>query len=714
MGQTKLRAAVGLGAALAALAAGACRSEPTERTPMPTPPHSVVSPPAPPLRGHARDLDGRPLAGAVIRAEPRAPFEDCPDARVAVETTAGPDGAYAFAGLAPGDWAITCSIDGAVRAPAGRVETPAVSTFDIALPEGPFVTGTLVDDATGAPVAGARVRLFELGEDLVAEPTTDANGRFSANFHRDDVWVTRFRLSATGYAKVPICVSPEREDGIGEGERVEFPLRARRGVTLRGPVTGPSGPVAGARVFVWHMAAYSDLDVRTLTTDAAGRYEAANLLDGEAAVFVSAPGLAEAAAHRLEYVGADREDSRFLWGSPEECRVAVGESGEATHDVTLVAVEPWPTFTVEGRVLGEDGAPIEGATVRCVHEIDDRHATTGADGSFKLPGVLTDGENAQIVAEHPGHEGFAPPVNGPAGGVTSGVEIRLPRLPRLHGRVASPGGAPIAGARVIVVASDTPGVCAFGIGPGGPSFTAYETRTGADGSYSLAYQRRGVLRVRAEAAGLPPSDVVLGEDHSGKEVVIDVAMAPRPTFTGRVVRKGTSEGAGGVAVAVVPEPWPEGSWVTNEALRSAVVRAVTSADGSFRIADMLPGRWMLLVGGGDWTSVTAAADASRAGPLVVEVEPALALGGALAFADGRPAAGVKVTLWPKPPEDCVGTDAIGSYRVTGLDGRFLVRGLPAGRYWLTARLGSPEIEELTAGPLDAGRRDLALRCVPSR
>jgi hypothetical protein len=162
-------------------------------------------------------------------------------------------------------------------------------------------------------------------------------------------------------------------------------------------------------------------------------------------------------------------------------------------------------------------------------------------------------------------------------------------------------------------------------------------------------------------------------------------------------------------VAIVPERWDEGRWLTNDAIRSAVVRAVSEPDGTFRVADFPSGRWMLLVGGGTWTAATAAADTSSAAPLVVEVEPALSLGGTIAFADGTPASRVEVTLWPKPPDDCVGTDAVAPDRFTGDDGCFVVRGLGAARYWLTARRGAPEIERLTAGPFDAGDRAILLQ-----
>jgi len=692
----------------AAIALAACRGE---RAPRPTA-RTVMATKSPALRGIARDLDGRLLVGATIRAEPVAPFEGCPDARVAAETTVASDGTYAFPNLYPGDWALSCSIDGALHAPAGIIESPAVAEFDVHLPVGPLVEGTVVDDATGAPVAGATVRIVDLSHSVAGAPTTDARGRFSASLHRDDVSLWEFLLDAGGYACDPVGADSGRDVAACEGARIDVALRARRGGTLRGVVVGPDGPVAGATVTAWPFGVHTDTIPLRRTTDAAGRYEFANLEEGEAAVFVRASLLTQKETRSLDYLRADAPDSLFAWHCPDECRARIAANGETRHDVTLEPLSIRRACSVEGRVLTEDGAPIAGATVRWPYGDDPIKTTSAADGSFRLGIVPFEDGVVQLVADAVGFEGFAPCAPVSVAGVASDVEIRLSRLPRVRGRVAFADGRPAAGATVVVVASFV-GACDNALGgPSGPRFTSYVTRAGEDGTYEIAYRRRGALRVRAEVAGLPPADFERAADEGDADVVADLTTAARRALVGRAVRRGTSDGAGGVPVAVVPQRWDDETWPTNDAIRSAVVRAVTRADGSFRIAECPAGRWMLLVGGGAWTSETVAADASSATPPVVEVESALSLRGTVRFADGRPVLAARVEVWPKDPDACVGTDSIGSRLSTDVDGAFVARGLGAAQIWVTARIDEPEILIATAGPIDPGTRAVELRLAP--
>jgi len=63
------------------------------------------APPAGVIEGMARDALERPLAGAALRLE-------APDGRVAARSTAGPDGRYRFAGVAPGVYSVVAEREG--------------------------------------------------------------------------------------------------------------------------------------------------------------------------------------------------------------------------------------------------------------------------------------------------------------------------------------------------------------------------------------------------------------------------------------------------------------------------------------------------------------------------------------------------------------------------------------------------------------------------
>src|SRR5215468_4009656 len=162
------------------------------RTSDPPATHAVTQPQAPAARDHRPEAaapvaaaaltvtvsdDAGPLADAVVRFAPR-------DGEIVVVTT-GRDGAARADRLAPGTWRISASATGHAPAalPAHELAAAADDRLAIKLaPGGRTLTGT-VSDATGGPIAGARIdaaRLSSFAEagDAVATATTGADGKY--------------------------------------------------------------------------------------------------------------------------------------------------------------------------------------------------------------------------------------------------------------------------------------------------------------------------------------------------------------------------------------------------------------------------------------------------------------------------------------------------------------------------------------------------------
>ena len=237
-------------------------------------------------------------------------------------------------------------------APDAAVE---VRPYDRRLPDGDVDATVVVDAATGAPVAGARVALYEEDIDagaraydvVVAEQTTDAHGVASPEVPAGVVpghWV----VVAPGYA-------PRHAFG-----RLLPRVRLERGIRIAVRVLDPDDrPVAGARLEAYpadgcpHAPTFA-----TYVADADGR-----------AVLEDAP----SEGYNLWITAAGFVTARSGVN---------GLSGTAAEVVVLDRGE-----TRRGRLRAPDGAPLANVVVRATGFPRGPVTWTGADGRFELPGV---------------------------------------------------------------------------------------------------------------------------------------------------------------------------------------------------------------------------------------------------------------------------------------------------------------------------------------
>lgn len=297
--------------------------------------------------------EGGPVANAIVRCAPV-------DGDVVVLTTAS-DGGTSI-DLAPGQWSIAASADG---------HEPAAATLDVIAARddrvrlvlatgGRTLTG-IVTDATGGPIAGARIdaarlRLHTQPERAVAVAFSDPAGRyqltlgggaiFVAASHREYAAQTRYiDLGANG-ASADFALVP---GGVIEGI-------VRDSQTMR--------PVAGAAVRAKRDSSALELAEASecvVKTDDAGRFRFAGLRPASYDLFA-------------------REGAR---SSRAPVGVGLGVAEQQADVVVLIGA----AATLRGKVVDETGAPASSVTVRASVGRDSDAAISDAAGAFVFEGL---------------------------------------------------------------------------------------------------------------------------------------------------------------------------------------------------------------------------------------------------------------------------------------------------------------------------------------
>ncbi|MFL6197864.1 MAG: carboxypeptidase regulatory-like domain-containing protein [Thermoanaerobaculia bacterium] len=407
-----------------------------------------------------------------------------------------------------------------------------------------------------------------------------------------------------------------------------------------------------------------------------------------------------------------------------------------TDPVELPPVELVPDAGLEVRVLGKDGKPAAGAWVLVTTgspdllktlradgwQLDARMGRTDAAGRLTLPRVA--GEEVKVHAFSPGARRATATVpagtpkaelvlepsagsrtvevreaGAPAAGVAisagspawpAGVTdregrlsvptdgegpfdllladgrrhkldslpavVELPELRRVEGKVLDAATRkPLAWA--LVWAGDDPGNTTF---------------TGPGGTYAVAERAGGRAWVQVEASGFRPASAKVPQAPGRLPTV---ALEPARTLAGRVLDKAGAPLAG-VAVAVAPEHGAKG-----EVFRSdrAASRAWSDAEGRFLLRGLAAAPTYQLTASrtGYQPAQATVAPAEVAGEVRLVLERARSAHGMAVDAEGRPLAGVEVTI----ASSSGGTVTA----ITGDRGRFEVPALPGDRVDLEAR-----------------------------
>ncbi|HEU4395448.1 MAG TPA: sigma-70 family RNA polymerase sigma factor [Planctomycetota bacterium] len=629
--------------------------------------------PACTLSGRVRDADGRPVPGVfVVASGPSAwKVNSTGLARAAVDA----EGRYRLEGLEPGANTIRLWTASGQRRSVGWIDLPGVSTFDIDLDRGATVRGRVLDDATGEPVASARVFAWATADATVtAVATTGADGTFA--FDDFPPWsLIPLTVDAPGYLCYPDAPGYAVERvavRLSAGTVVEKEIRLRRGRALRGRITGPEGaPIAGVRVSV----PVTPQRLASANSGADGAYGLEGLPPGAASVRVVAKGwiLAEGAGD-----GAASVD--------------LAAEGESVRDFVLARAP-----SVEGRVVDGEGSPVAGARVE-VRPGGQGSVFTAADGTF-LATAAPGSDRTVAASASAGRRGVSAPFTLERNRGITGIDVRLQAGVGISGTLRREDGGRLEGAELRLVDAVPD--------PADP--WNFDSRAGAAdrvplddaGGFRIEGLPPGKRTLIGVADGCAPTTLVLGDLASGTmREGVELLLRTGAPLEGRV-----SDPEGGPVPGARVRVFIEDRWRSGKL--DSRVAAVTDDEGRFRCGP-LPlevHRVLVTARGFQDGSVSASPGGER---VALSLERTLAIGGVVLDADtGRPVAGVTVAAVPSSE---AGPYWSGPNVSTGADGAFRIEGVTAGSWTVRACVdwtGSDYIETLTRG-VAAGTLDLRI------
>jgi RNA polymerase sigma factor (sigma-70 family) len=371
------------------------------------------------LRGGVSDAGGGPVAGAAIRALALGAGRRLEAAHTFLGASDG-RGQYSI-DLTRGSYRVVADADGYVPTSV-EVALDGDQSHDFRLTPAARISGHVIERG-GGPVRGATVRLQS---DALIKPesrvtTADVEGAFLFR----NLSPGSFRLSARSGALVG--VAPHKVTVALAGAATNVVIELSRGLAIAGRVVDAVGkPVPGARVRL-------DEDAASSLSGSDGRYRLEGVSPGHHTV------TGEATNH-----------------SPARATVALDRADAEAVDLTL-GLES----TIDGRVLGRDGAPVARASVTALvvradalSEVVTSAAVARTDdrGRFHLGGLGSGGARVEAEQAEAGR-GVAGPFALEAG-QTRTVDVRLGRGGMIRGTVYWDDRSP---ARNVVAGGHQPG-----------------------------------------------------------------------------------------------------------------------------------------------------------------------------------------------------------------------------------------------------------------
>ncbi|GEN13428.1 Carboxypeptidase regulatory-like domain-containing protein [Myxococcus fulvus] len=354
---------------------------------------------------------GLPVEGVEVVVGSAKPFSRAVPFRV--KTDSG--GHFEFE-LSSGSFLVTAQREGQAALSRVTLGASPITEVLLRLGEARQVEGTVLDDESGAAVAGARVTLFPQGMQwLTLETTTGADGRYRVGPVEPGVWL--FSIRSSGYVTST------------HWERTLSPDLALRNFALRRavPITGhvvddagqPMGNVALSLESVNHgYQTYEE--VRTAP-------------DGSFTLAASAPADFHVIARSNRYV-----TKRVAVRAPmTDLRITLSAGGAVEGTLTDSRGQPVPGFTVLV-------APLNGNIADDFLSAPD----TNPQGQFSRGGILPGRYRVQAeqVASSVKRKAWA--VVEVKEGAVAKVDLRLPTEHALEGIIVDTSGHPIQGASI--------------------------------------------------------------------------------------------------------------------------------------------------------------------------------------------------------------------------------------------------------------------------
>ena len=379
-------------------------------------PGAVVSLPRSPRKGWSlaiRTTDGDlALEGADVAL--RASRTADPAAKP-IRSKTGASGLALFNGLPPGDVDVEITRRGFVPARRPWVAS-APGTFTLrSVPMERAGSILLRLESATVPVAGV---LCNLLDDEPRRPTREATERKAIRSGRTDETGTLL-LDDVPQGRWALRILPGGRFGVDEPFDVETARTTEKTVTIdeisvTGSVTRGGEPVPDAVVQVRSRASRGlpsdDADFVRAVTGEDGRYEAVLFTEGP------------------------HDFVLFVGEAPVESKPAFVPKGGVEVDFDL------NEHAVRGRVVDDDGGPVEAATVALRLGTFHRLVDSAQDGRFEFP-ILGRG-TARLVASRSGFRDSDPSLLEIGDGPPPEPVLTLTRLPAVRGRLLFASGSP--------------------------------------------------------------------------------------------------------------------------------------------------------------------------------------------------------------------------------------------------------------------------------
>lgn len=498
----------------------------------------------------------------------------------------GSDGSYTIENIGPADnyLAIATHPDYA----QGERYGIAVKDGDyslvgpIVLTSGSKLLGRVTAQTTQAPIAGAKVELWDMLASNFLDPaqrkpwretTTDADGRYefkNVHFPSFEIVAQAPELATQARRVTQILLSAPPE-----GDQV-FDFELMPASAIRGAVVDARGAaIAGARVDAEQInqPANAGLSRSFAISGSDGAFELAGLAEGSYQISATKVGFSQKFAGQFPAPSTD-------------LRIPLEARGGVRGKVVDSAGRPVTRFELVLQLMRNDEpAPTSQA-----------NSYQSADGSFEFldiePGSYALEANA---------EGFAPTMSSTffvdRGQAADNVTIQMKAGGGLRGRVVAGTGEPIAGAEVTVNPNQHQNhflIELFAQFPNSRVQKTPKTRTGRDGTFEFKNLRPETVQIDVKAknySSLQKNDVVVSEGVTNEVGVLTLSSGGE--IRGRVVdAEGRPFSDGTVMASPIADP--------NDPAKQAAAAGRQDSkkpdyDGRFSFTNLAPGEWEIQV-----------------------------------------------------------------------------------------------------------------------